>query len=145
MIRLSTLVAGLLVLSATGSAFAQDDTKIKLGLRLGYAVPSGKTSGNTTVDGITVSGAKLSDSISGQVPVWIDAGYMVTPNILVGLYGQYGSHRSRTATRAPVARRTTSALACRASTTSCRAKASIPGWVWASAMSLCQCLNQRKA
>jgi outer membrane protein W len=94
MIRLHALVAGLLLLSAAGSAFAQDgsgsDKKIKLGLRLGYAVPSGKVSGDTTVAGVTNPGEKLSDGISGQIPIWIDAGYMVTPNVLVGLYGQYG-------------------------------------------------------
>src|SRR5450432_597419 len=89
MIRFTALVAGVLVFSAAGSAFAQDG-KFKLGLRLGYAVPSGKVSGDTTVAGVTVPGVKLSDGISGQVPIWIDAGYMVTPNILVGLYGQYG-------------------------------------------------------
>ncbi|HWZ92632.1 MAG TPA: outer membrane beta-barrel protein [Polyangiaceae bacterium] len=89
MFRFTGLVAGVLVFAATGSAFAQDG-KFKLGLRLGYAVPSGKVTGDTTVGGVTVSGEKLSDSISGQVPIWLDAGYMVTPNILVGLYGQYG-------------------------------------------------------
>jgi outer membrane protein W len=93
MIRLHALVAGLVVLSATGSAFAQDgggsDKKFKLGLRLGYMIPAGKIDGDTTFGGITIAGAKLSDQLSGGVPIQIDAGYMVTPNILVGLYGQY--------------------------------------------------------
>ena len=89
MIRFTALVAGVLVFSAAGSAFAQDG-KFKLGLRLGYALPSGKINGDTTTAGVTRPGEKLSDAFSGQVPIWLDAGYMVTPNILVGLYGQYG-------------------------------------------------------
>jgi outer membrane protein W len=40
--------------------------------------------------GSVADGVKMSDGVSGQIPIWIDAGYMVTPNILVGLYGQYG-------------------------------------------------------
>ena len=79
-IRLGALVAGLLVMCAAGTAFAQDG-KLKLGLRLGYGLPSGKLSSD---------GGKMSDAFSGQVPIWLDAGYMVTPNVLVGLYGQYG-------------------------------------------------------
>lgn len=59
---------------------AQSGGKIKLGLRLGYALPMGDFA----------KGEKMSDGISGMIPIWIDAGYMVTPNILVGLYGQYG-------------------------------------------------------
>jgi hypothetical protein len=88
MIRFSALAAAVLVFSATGSALAQDKN-IKLGLRLGYALPSGSI-GSATVDGETLTGGKMSDAFSGQVPIWIDAGYMVTPSLLVGLYGQYG-------------------------------------------------------
>ncbi|MGC4064077.1 MAG: hypothetical protein QM784_05440 [Polyangiaceae bacterium] len=32
----------------------------------------------------------LSDGISGHIPLWLNLGYMVTPNIMLGLYGQYG-------------------------------------------------------
>jgi outer membrane protein W len=55
------------------------DKKIKLGLRLGYGIPMGDTSKDN----------KLSDFVSSIIPIWIDAGYMVTPNIMVGLYFQY--------------------------------------------------------
>lgn len=54
--------------------------KIKLGLRLGYALPMGDIAKD----------AKMSDAVSGMVPIWLDLGYMVTPNIMVGLYAQYG-------------------------------------------------------
>jgi len=111
MVRLSSWAVGLVVFSVAGGAFAQDpepmadpepeaapvavadtsagvstnasgaaEKKIRLGLRLGYAIPLGDLG----------EGAKMSDGISGQIPIWLDAGYMVTPNILIGLYGQYG-------------------------------------------------------
>jgi outer membrane protein W len=39
---------------------------------------------------VTAEDQKLSDWFPSQVPIWLDAGYLVTPNLLVGLYGQYG-------------------------------------------------------
>ncbi|MEI9936524.1 MAG: hypothetical protein WDO69_04795 [Pseudomonadota bacterium] len=110
MIRLASWVVGLVAFSVSAGAFAQDenpvtepapeaasapvaeastgastgggfaDKKIRLGLRLGYGLPLGSVA----------DGSKMSDGLSGQIPIWIDAGYMVTPNVLVGLYGQYG-------------------------------------------------------
>jgi outer membrane protein W len=53
-----------------------------VGARLGYAVAMGKAVDET--DG------ELSKGISGHIPIWLDLGYLVTPNIMVGLYGQYG-------------------------------------------------------
>jgi len=96
-----------LALSAT-SALAQEEApaaaasvstddgggKIHLGVRLGYGIPLGKINGesSTTVGGITVTseGTKLNDVYSGMIPIWLDLGYFVTPNIMVGLYGHYG-------------------------------------------------------
>lgn len=112
MIRFSSWAVGLVVCTASLSAFAEegdpvtepapasepapaaasaegsvatsdgagDEKKFQLALRLGYALPLGDVS----------DGSKLSDGTSGQLPIWIDAGYLVTPNILVGVYGQYG-------------------------------------------------------
>lgn len=54
--------------------------KFVLGLRLGYGIPMG----DATKDN------PLSDGTSGQIPIWLDVGYMVTRNIMVGAYGQYG-------------------------------------------------------
>lgn len=53
--------------------------KIKVGLRLGYMLPMGDSAKDV----------KLSDSVSGGIPIWLDLGYMVTPNIMVGLYASY--------------------------------------------------------
>lgn len=54
----------------------------QFGLRLGYGIPLGKASGADNAD--------LSNVVSGQIPIWLDVGYRITPAIYVGLYGQYG-------------------------------------------------------
>jgi hypothetical protein len=36
-------------------------------------------------------GSKLKDMVVGVVPVWLDLGYMVTPNLMVGLYALYAT------------------------------------------------------
>src|SRR5258706_3836456 len=68
--------------SAAASTDAPPDTggKIKIGLRLGYALPLGDISKDN----------KMSDAVSGMIPIWLDLGYMITPNIMLGLYAQYG-------------------------------------------------------
>jgi outer membrane protein W len=63
--------------AADSSASAEG--KFVLGLRLGYALPVGSLA----------EGSDMSDAISGQFPIWLDIGYMVTPNVMLGAYGQY--------------------------------------------------------
>lgn len=53
---------------------------IAFGLRLGYGQPIGN-SGEAT---------KLSTSIKGMIPIWIDAGYRISPQFYVGAFFQYG-------------------------------------------------------
>ena len=64
---------------------ARDRGAIQLGVRVGYGVPSGKT-GN--VNGSADD--ELSRTIKGQIPIGIDAGYLITPTVYVGLSLQYG-------------------------------------------------------
>lgn len=59
---------------------APADGKFVLGARLGYGIAMGDA----------IEDDKLSDAVSGHIPIWLDLGYMVTPNIMVGLYGAYG-------------------------------------------------------
>ncbi|MEZ4225867.1 MAG: hypothetical protein R3B13_33275 [Polyangiaceae bacterium] len=72
--------------AAAGGEAAMDTSnmdgggKIKIGLRLGYGLPLGDA----------IKDSKMSDGVSGMIPIWLDLGYMVTPNIMVGLYAQYG-------------------------------------------------------
>jgi hypothetical protein len=54
---------------------------LEIGLRLGYGVPLGKTS--------DADDAELSKVYGGKIPIWLDAGALLTRNIMVGLYGQY--------------------------------------------------------
>jgi outer membrane protein W len=106
--RISPLCIGLAVSFASMSAFAQDEGtpetvpatdapadgtaggavstddaggKIHLGVRLGYGIPLGKASDTDNGD--------LNKLYSGKIPIWLDLGYFVTPNVMIGLYGQY--------------------------------------------------------
>jgi outer membrane protein W len=96
---LSTTVAAVFTVSAAPTAFADGGpTGIELGFRTGYALPFGDASGSssvtTTAGGTTVTttttGSSLSDGVSGQIPLWVDAGYRITPNFYVGGFVQYG-------------------------------------------------------
>ena len=58
----------------------------ELGLRTGYGIPfghTGKAPGDTTDD-------KLSSSIKGEIPLWVDLGYRLNPAMYVGASFQYG-------------------------------------------------------
>jgi outer membrane protein len=61
-------------------AAAQSGGRVFLGVRSGFAVPFGAFQ----------SGSAVGDYFAGYVPIWLDAGYKVTPNLMLGLYGQYG-------------------------------------------------------
>ena len=65
---------------ASTSAFASDGIGLDLGLRLGYGIPLGSA----------LKDSKLSDGVNGQIPIWVDAGYRFTPNIMAGAYFSYG-------------------------------------------------------
>lgn len=65
--------------AAAVSTSAAAPGKIFVGLRLGYGLPMGDAAKDS----------KLSDTFKGMIPIWLDLGYMVTQNVMVGLYGQY--------------------------------------------------------
>ena len=65
--------------SLGASVAGPPDTGVSLGARLGYMLPLG----SLQQDG------DLSKAVSGGVPIILDAGYRFTPNIYLGLYGQY--------------------------------------------------------
>ena len=56
-------------------------TGAQAGFRTGFALGLGKFSG---------LGENLSDNSRGYVPLWLDVGYRVHPNVYFGLYGQFG-------------------------------------------------------
>lgn len=80
------VVAGMLV---GGTALADDVySGIEVGLRTGYAIPFGNSEGSP---GAGAPAPNLSDAISGDIPIWIDAGYRLpSPNLFLGAYFQYG-------------------------------------------------------
>jgi len=87
MARISALMLGVALFCGTASAFAESAPKaepaarkFRVGLGLGYTVPFGKL----------VEGVSLNDWFSDQVPLGLDAGYLVTPHLLLSVYGQYG-------------------------------------------------------
>lgn len=48
---------------------------------MGFGIPIGKVNGYATVD--------ISHSVVGEIPLWLDIGYMVTPDVMLGGYGQF--------------------------------------------------------
>lgn len=67
----------------TTPAASPKESGLELGARLGYALPLGKYSGEN-------GAATIGDTVSGSVPLLIDAGYRINSNFYVGAYGQYG-------------------------------------------------------
>jgi hypothetical protein len=57
----------------------------QMALRTGYAVPMGKARGGSNPSGST-DGVAMSDAFSGQVPIFIEIGGKVIPNLFVGGY-----------------------------------------------------------
>lgn len=75
---------------------AYDDLKgaVELGLRTGYALPVGPALGTPNASSssaaTTALNADLSDTVSGRVPIWLNAGYRLNKNIYFGLFGSLG-------------------------------------------------------
>lgn len=57
-----------------------DDSGFTLGLRAGYGIPMGDA----------VKSGKLSDGVSGTIPLALDVGYRLDPSLFLGAYFQYG-------------------------------------------------------
>lgn len=57
-------------------------TGFELGLRTGYGIPFGKGADTTNGD--------MNKVIAGQIPIWLEAGYRVIPQLQVGAYFSYG-------------------------------------------------------
>lgn len=89
--RFAIVAAGALAASAvvfSGNPARADATAqgIEVGLRTGYAIPLGNTVGAPS----GASAPSLGDTVSGMVPIWVDAGYRLNPNMMVGAFFQYG-------------------------------------------------------
>ena len=78
-----TIARGLILASVIGATMltagmvsADGGSGVSLGLRLGYGIPMGELKKDD----------RVSEGFKGQVPIWIDAGYKINPNIYVGLF-----------------------------------------------------------
>jgi hypothetical protein len=67
--------------SVDTATHSPSDKKLILGARMGFGIPIGKVNGYATVD--------ISHSVVGEIPLWLDIGYMVTPDVMLGAYGQF--------------------------------------------------------
>src|SRR5512142_1553628 len=59
---------------------AMASAQVSIGLRAGYAIPSGDLQKDI----------KLSDQLKSSVPIQLDLLYGVAPRLAVGVYGSYG-------------------------------------------------------
>lgn len=113
--RFAIVAAGALAASAvvfSGNPARADATPtgIEVGLRSGYAIPLGNLAGAPS--GATAP--NLGDTISGMVPIWLDAGYRLNPNMMIGAFFQYGIAFANTGNKSFLAQCANSAVSCSA-------------------------------
>jgi hypothetical protein len=88
-IAAGALAGSAVVLSGNTARADATPTGVEVGLRTGYAAPFGGI-GSLSAAGFTLPGQDLNSAISGMVPIWVDAGYRFTPNMMIGAFFQYG-------------------------------------------------------
>ena len=76
----------LAVLSAMAVPAASQAQQWQLGVRLGYAPAMGNAY-ESKLDG---TAAKMSDGVKAMIPIQLDAGYRITPELTLGAYFSYG-------------------------------------------------------
>ena len=84
-LRLQIAISLLVLAAAPAISAAERSRGLELGVRTGYAFAAGHTgalSGNADTN--------LSDWMTGQWPIWIDAGFRFNPNFYLGAYFQNG-------------------------------------------------------
>ena len=72
------LVVGMGLFTEAGVASAQG---LELGVRTGYGIPLGKVADDATGD--------MNEVVDGVIPIWLDLGQRVSPDLMVGVYGMY--------------------------------------------------------
>jgi hypothetical protein len=74
---------------ATSAARADGPTGIELGVRTGYTLPFGKTTGGANT-GLDPPSDELNNTTTALVLIGLDAGYLFNEHMLLGAYFQYG-------------------------------------------------------
>ena len=65
--------------------------RLRLGLRSGFALPYGRFADIRTLATFRDTNVhSLSDDIHGAIPIWLDAGYQLTPRLMLGGYAVLG-------------------------------------------------------
>jgi hypothetical protein len=89
-LRFTCLALSALALSAPARADSEPG-RLRLGLRSGFAVPYGRFADVRTLATFRDTNAHaLSDDIHGAIPIWLDAGYQLTPRLMLGGYAVLG-------------------------------------------------------
>ena len=86
--KFGVLIVGIVgVCAVSGAALAQDVPPARVGFqmafRTGYSIPMGTLAKGVWVDG---SDLKMSDTVTGQVPIIVDIGGKVIPELFIGGY-----------------------------------------------------------
>jgi hypothetical protein len=77
--------------AAAGDAGTNPSGRVHLALRTGYGLPFGKYANARTLATVRFDDVNsISDDTYGVVPLWIDAGYWLTQNLMLGGYFMYG-------------------------------------------------------
>jgi len=79
------LAVSMMALMAAPVARADENSGFQGAVRTGFILPFGQIYGTGTGS----SGIAFGDSVTGFVPVMLEAGWRFNPNVMVGLYGQY--------------------------------------------------------
>jgi hypothetical protein len=70
---------------------AKEPGRLRLGLRTGFALPYGRFADVRTLATFRDTNVHaLSDEIHGAIPVWLDAGYQLMPQLMLGGYAALG-------------------------------------------------------
>jgi hypothetical protein len=72
------------------SASASQQPRFHLGLRTGFGVPVGKYADVRNAGFVDTDVNALSDDIHGAIPLWLDAGYRLSPHLMLGGYFMFG-------------------------------------------------------
>lgn len=99
------LAASAVVLSGNTARADATPTGVEVGLRTGYAIPLGDAAGGNP-------STSLSNVYSGMIPIWVDAGYRLNPNMMVGAFFQYGITMLNTGNGSPLQGCSTSGVSC---------------------------------
>lgn len=85
------LAALLAALSAPAEPAASEARPFHLALRTGFGLPLGSYADVRQIGPLRDEDViSLSDDVHGAIPLWLDLGYRVHPNVMLGAYVMYG-------------------------------------------------------